>query len=624
MFRFLCDAVRRLRRDERGNVFVLFGGCAIPLLLVMGGAVDIARYERYKTEFANTVDAAALALAKNHYDYTAAQATTFVTNYVNAFNITDSAFSISSLSVTKLTNGFHVSAVGSMKTIFLPLGKATKGGKGIYSLDDHLEAEVVNSSNRLELALVLDVTGSMNCGNTVSSSCTNDWDTPSSSSRIVALRAAANTLVNTLMTSDLTDPNQIKIGVVPFEGAVNIGATYAANPPSWVDWNDTAQAYWNGRNFAGKTSAGATCALGTAGCNRIGHKWLFNQLTQANSAVKWEGCVEMRNTPYDILDTTPTSATPDTLFVPFFWPDEPDRYSTSSSAAPYQYVNSGGFDTRYNSNYSSSSSNATSTNSSYNYTYMNNYLQDKLTQAYSSSRPATVQSSWAKYAYTSSTNKATWHTSPSTSNQYTAATSFPYAAGPNHGCPQGIVPLTNNKTTITNLLSNLIAYPAMGTFIPNGLIWGWHLLTPNEPFTEGVGSDSQYYDTTVKAIVLFTDGENSVTGASNHNNSYFSGYNYVSQNRLGTTTNATTATSTLDTKTASLCTNIKNYGATGNKIRVYTITFGTISSATQTLMDNCASTINGQNLHYHAPTTSDLQGIFYAIGQDLSNLHLSM
>ena len=42
MFRFLRDAVRRLGRDERGNVFVLFGASIIPLVLIMGGAVVCA------------------------------------------------------------------------------------------------------------------------------------------------------------------------------------------------------------------------------------------------------------------------------------------------------------------------------------------------------------------------------------------------------------------------------------------------------------------------------------------------------------------------------------------------------------------------------------------------------
>src|SRR5690606_5050652 len=36
----------------------------------------------------------------------------------------------------------------------------------------------------------------------------------------------------------------------------------------------------------------------------------------------WMGCVEARPPPHDILDTPPDSATPATLFVPYFAADE--------------------------------------------------------------------------------------------------------------------------------------------------------------------------------------------------------------------------------------------------------------------------------------------------------------
>jgi Flp pilus assembly protein TadG len=613
---YLSERSRALRVAEDGNIAILFTASVIPLLLVMGGAVDLVRFARYKAELSNAIDAAALALARIGQDYTEEEATDFIEDYVTALAVTDDQFTVSGFDVDKTDNGYIVTADASMETIFLPLGKMAENGGPIMNMGMDIAAEVVHSSNRLEVALVLDVTGSMNCGETVSSSCTGNWSDPGSSSRIVALRDAATTLVNTLMTEDVTDADQIKIGVVPFEGTVNIGSTYAASPPSWVDWSNEGQAYWTGRNIDRMNfSTYATCTSGdscSSSYSRVGHKWLFDQLSQDNPAITWAGCVEMRREPYDILDTTPTTSSPDTLFVPFFWPDEPDRYSSSSSSAPYQYTTSP--DTRYNSNHSSSSWNATSTSSSYNYTYHNNYLRDKQAISYGSVRPSRAQSLVAtKYRRVSSTNKAEWH-----SGQLTNASSFPYSAGPNRGCPQAIVPLTNTKATVTSRLSGLIDYPAMGTFIPNGLVWGWHLLSPNEPFTEGMAPGDEYYDETVKAIVLFTDGDNSVTGASNHNESYFNGYNYVSHGRLGSTDDAGDATDGLDDKTASLCTNVKADG-----IRLYTITFGTISSSSETLMRECATYDDGEYLYYHAPNTTDLEDIFNAIGEDLSEIHLA-
>ena len=40
--------------------------------------------------------------------------------------------------------------------------------------------------------------------------------------------------------------------------------------------------------------------------------------------VDWGGCVESRPYPYDVTEAAPTSANPDTLYVPYFAPDEPD------------------------------------------------------------------------------------------------------------------------------------------------------------------------------------------------------------------------------------------------------------------------------------------------------------
>ena len=59
-------------------------------------------------------------------------------------------------------------------------------------------------------------------------------------------------------------------------------------------------------------------------------------------------------------------------------------------------------------------------------------------------------------------------------------------------------------------------------------------------------------------------------------------------------------------------------------IRLYTITFGTLSSATQTMMQNCATLDEGERLYYHAPNSSDLEDIFVRIGEDLTRVHLSM
>ena len=149
--------------------------------------------------------------------------------------------------MTKTEHGYHVDADASMSTIFLSLTGMTGNGDGIDSMGMDIAAEVVNSSNRVELALVLDNTGSMNCGSTVSGYCTGNWSSPGSSSRISGLKSAANKLIDVLMTDEALAQGYVKVGVVPFEGAVNI--KNSALDYSWLDWNDAGTAAGNGVNF---------------------------------------------------------------------------------------------------------------------------------------------------------------------------------------------------------------------------------------------------------------------------------------------------------------------------------------------------------------------------------------
>lgn len=619
MYKFFQAAFQRYRRDERGNIFVLFGATAIPLLLIMGGVVDFARYARYKADLSNAVDSAALALARQSPDATEEEADTFVTGFVESFSDGDDAFTVEDFAVEKVDNGFRVTATGTMETMFLPLGSFVRDGQGINSIPVSITSEVINQSSRLELALVLDNTGSMNCAGTVGS-CALNWSAPAADSRIVALKSAAKSLVDILMEDDMDDPDQIKIALVPFETTVNVASAATgdlgtvANWPSWID-SATGQtgtlAKWNGRNFNGwNFSTSANCALPySASCKRVGHRFLFDKLKADNSAVKWAGCVEMRAGTYELSDAAPNASIPDSLYVPYFAPDEPDNSSTGTTSP----------DTRNNNKTSSTHS---------GYSYSNNYLKDQTNPSYS--KPGPAQMHMTKYSTPANIN---WQTgAPDTSGS-----TSPYENGPNRGCPKPIVPLTNadGRATIKTAIDGMIAYWHAGTYIPAGLVWGWHVLTEGEPYTQGLGPTDDDYEDTVKAMVLLTDGDNQVEpGDETHNNSNYTAYSYVNtgivtggstERRLASTASA--SESTLDTKLGTLCTSVKQNGTPADlsdDIRVYTITFGSLSAAVQTMMEDCATLEDGEHLHYHAPTSDQLDEIFTDIGEDLRDIHLSM
>jgi Flp pilus assembly protein TadG len=562
MYRFLRDDLRRLGRDERGNIFILFGALLIPLVLIMGGAVDLTRYARYKADLSNVVDAAALALTRQHDDYDSEQARAFIEQYVTAHGVADNAFTVNTVEVEKLANGFHVDVDASMKTTFLPLGKFTKNGIGITNMDMSIVSEVIDSSNRVEVALVLDNTGSM-----TSSAGSNSCD--KEKTRMAGVRCAAKTLVQKLMPLNTTsEPDMVKIGLVPFEGSVNINNEDFSE--SWIDkgtYNSSAKLYfanaqYNGVNFNAPASG-----------KRVSHYSLWDAM-KTRTGLEWAGCVEMRAGTYELSVAPPSTG--DSLYVQMFWPDEPDISTYKVGRKSYDQI------------------------------YYNNYLDDIDT----SSREAR-QRDYTKYTGISKNTK--WGKS---------ATTYPQTSGPNRGCPLPIVPLTTDQSRLETQIEKMTPNGATGTYIPAGLLWGWNVVDPGIPFTEGVKPGDEYYDQTVKAVVLLTDGENSVTyfdSDNNHNQSPYSAFGYINPTGRLDNSSESKANESLDTKTSTLCTNMKTA-----KVRVYTIIFGSVGTATQTLMKNCATVSEGESLFYQAPTSSELETIFDKIGKDLTKLHLSM
>jgi hypothetical protein len=178
----------------------------------------------------------------------------------------------------------------------------------------------------------------------------------------------------------------------------------------------------------------------------------------------------------------------------------------------------------------------------------------------------------------------------------------------NDGCPTAAIQgLTNVKSTITSAIAAMNA--SGNTNIPEGLAWGWRLISPEAPFTAGA---SYAQEDTIKAIILLTDGENVVNGI-------FSSYGQgVGSNpHLGPNVNAT-----LDTKLSALCENIKADQDTiddGDDIVVYTIAFA-ISGPILTRLTNCAS---NPAKAFTADTVSELHSTFSAIASALKQLRLT-
>jgi hypothetical protein len=183
-------------------------------------------------------------------------------------------------------------------------------------------------------------------------------------------------------------------------------------------------------------------------------------------------------------------------------------------------------------------------------------------------------------------------------------------SNPNTDCNlQKILPLTNNKTTLLNYVNGMIA--TGNTHVAIGAGWGWRTLSPTPPYTEGKAYDDEDWQ---KALVLMTDGLNTTPSNNTFHKSSYTAYNFLLRNQLGTT-NAAASETAQDTRTAQVCANIKAAG-----IRVYAILLEENSTRAKNLMKGCAS---DPSLYFESPTSSQLQSVFTAVAQDLSNLRLS-
>lgn len=531
----------RIARDIRGGVAIWFGLMFPVLTFAVLVAVEFARASSADEALQDAVDAAALI---------AARSTAITSEELDA--IGDAAL-IGALQGVKGINGFTADADGrlSMATFSVDGSTVTATATGtsevlvagtfIPAIEIHAGAEVVRSINKLEIAMVLDTTGSM------------------SGTKLSNLQTAAKNFITTMEAAAArsTETNPVRISIVPFSTSVRVNDTLSMSSyntsthsmtglPTWLDGRAQSTA-WNKDIF---DIANATAA-------RIDR---FEMLK--NMGLSWGGCIEARMPPYDIRETAPSSSNVDTLFTPYFAPDEPD---TSSA-------------------------------------YGNDYMDDETSGNWS-----VRQGNYAKYAvhdfnyWSYYLNNWTW--------------------GPNQNCnPATIQRLSTNFSALRSHIDTFVA--SGETNIPLGLMWGWHTLSPNAPLADGVAYSTP---NTTKIIVLMTDGDNTMgsTSSSNSNGTRYHGYGYGWQNRVSglSSSSSSTRTSKLNGRMVGngsqedLCGNIR-----GQNIIIYTVGVG-VSSSSQTLLTDCAGT--AEQYYDVSADAGDLDTAFDAIAGSIQNLRLS-
>jgi Mg-chelatase subunit ChlD len=141
-------------------------------------------------------------------------------------------------------------------------------------------SEVIWGIKKLNLALVLDNTGSMDSNN-----------------KMGALKTAAHNLLTTLKNAAKVD-GDVKVAIVPFATDVNVGTGYAN--ADWIDWTD-----WETKN--------GTCSKNQyksqSSCTSNNGVW-----TPAAHS-NWNGCVWDRDQNNDVSNAAPVVGSTSTMFA---------------------------------------------------------------------------------------------------------------------------------------------------------------------------------------------------------------------------------------------------------------------------------------------------------------------
>lgn len=299
---------KRLVACEQGAVAPLVGVCMIMLIGAVAVAVDIGRGQVAQSKLQASLDSAGLAagsmVGQNLDEETL---TPEAQKYLNANfqgSTIDADITSFDLDLSEDQTVVTLEAEATLPTTFMRIF-------GKNEMKVSARSEITREMTGLEVALVLDVTGSM--------------DDPvgggDNTKKIAALRTAGNDLVNILFGSN-DEVDDLWVGVVPFSQSVNIGTNHAG-------WLSDLSSYTTQNLCIGPTSGTPKCPSSPAPLSTANVSTRTNPITKVDQYMfaskagwyfaphTWGGCVLERWTNNrDVTDDTPSTQKWQTYFVP--------------------------------------------------------------------------------------------------------------------------------------------------------------------------------------------------------------------------------------------------------------------------------------------------------------------
>ncbi len=247
--------IRTFCQNRTGSVPMIFSIAMMPITACTALAIDYARAHQARAQLQSAADSTVLMLAREAPKKTQGQLSTMADPYFKAVRKNDPDIVVGAPAITKEKKSVTLHVNGTVKTYFA-------GIFGHPFWDISVKAASAYGTRKIEVALVLDNTGSMAAMN-----------------KIGELKKASKNLISTLEATSI-EPGQIRISIVPYTTRVKLSTSYRFQ--NWLTNTPTG-------SFSGAYAIPA-------------------------SRTSWNGCVADRDKPHNTKDTPVSVPMAQTLY----------------------------------------------------------------------------------------------------------------------------------------------------------------------------------------------------------------------------------------------------------------------------------------------------------------------
>lgn len=553
----ILETLRSYWIQKAGAIAVAFAVMAPVLVGSTGMALDLGQSFLVRQRLAGALDAAALAATAA--EATEAEIKLRIDDFMAANYPTGKIGSliISSITVSVVGDDVTVSASAEYDTKFMKI-------LGIDQLNVHATTTIHRAIKGLEAVLVLDNTGSM--GNT----------------NIAHLQTASKNFVQILFDR-AQDPNDIKIGIVPYAAGVRVGFYGLGYYPDDTEFdangfNGTYVQYGSGTKFINYPPNGVDPFSG--GTPDTIYVTRSDRSAGGTGDNGWYGCVvEHKDSNYN------ASAT----HVPGSHGQLWSTHATVGQCSAQSTCRGHGWDP------------GSSSNDPYDDDVNDDWPGPWDIYMYGEVITAPTECTDLGGSYSNSSSRC----SDCTGSGGNCASDYCYCMHyqPARSCPWAYIqPMISDESALNAHIDTM--NDDGNTYSNLGMLWGMRLISPDPPFIEGSAWDDEQWN---KAIIMMTDGD-MVAGST------YSGYWDSDRTAVDSDTD-------LENRFQEVCTFLKNQG-----VVVYTVTFehasANISNATKQIYKDCA-TQPWEDYYADVSTGAELNTLFEEIAAALSRLHIS-